>query len=430
MSTAALRQARPVGDLVERAALFLVPLLVFWITLQPLTDLRSDAVLKPAESGDLFSQIFFVALFGLSVAKLRLLGWHRIAPLVQPAYICMAGWLLVSSLLSIEPGLSLRRLALSLLVMGLVAIGLLLPRDTRQFASWIGAAALTVVALCYLAVIFVPHLAIHQTDAVIEVNLAGDWRGIYVHKSLAGPMMVMFIFIGLFLMRERRPVAGSLLLVSAGGFLLMTGAKQPTALLPIVLLMSWGAIRVRRPGVLLVVLPGLLFLYNLFLLGSVVFPTIAAIDASVMTDPTFTDRTGIWRFAIDNFLQRPIRGWGFFAFWNTGHTLFSEVGGADAYAVQASHSHNSYLDMALTTGVPGLLLTVWTVVLLPLRDYTRAKTDPARASLATLFFQIWAFCVFCGAMETLFFRRDDPIWVTLLLAIFGLRYLAERKPMA
>ena len=336
----------------------------------------------------------------------------------------------MSSLLSVDPGLSLRRLFLTLLVAGLVGIALVLPRDMRQFASWIGAAALLIVGLCYAAVIFTPHLAIHQPDAVIEANLAGDWRGIYDHKSRTGPMMVIFFFIGLFLLRERRQAMGATLTVAAGLFLLFTGAKQPISLVPIVLAMSAGAARIRRPATLLVALLALLALYNLFLVGSVVFPAIAAIDASIMSDPTFTDRTGIWRFAVASFVQHPVTGWGFFAFWNTGQTLFNEVGGADSYATHASHSHNSYLDLALTTGLPGLLLALVALVILPIRDYNRAKAHPESAAMATLFFRIWAFCVFCGAMETLFLQRDDSIWVSFLLAIFGLRFLAERRAIA
>ena len=431
MSTlAAPHRSRRVEDGIERALLFVGPMLVFWITLRPLTDLTDAAVLAPHESGDRLSQLLFLGLFAASLAKLMSLGWRRILPLAHPAYFAVAGWLLASSLFSVEPGLSLRRLALTLVVATIVGVALLMPRNARQFAGWIGAAALAVVALCYLAVILVPHLAVHQSDAVVEANLAGDWHGLYDHKSRAGPMMVIFLFVGLFLLREGRRVPGLVLAAAAAFFLLFTGAKQPIALLPFVLALSFVAARLRSPAALLVALPGLLLLYNLLLVGSAVVPAIAAIDATVVSDLTFTDRSGIWRYAIDHLLQRPVTGWGYFAFWNTGHTLFSGIGGPDGYAAQASHAHNSYLDLALTTGLPGLALALWAVVILPIRDYARARSDPARASLATLFFQIWMFCVFCGAMETLFFQRDDPVWTSFLMAAFGLRFLAERRVVA
>ena len=414
-------------DLIERAILFMAPLLVFWITLRPLTDLSNDAVLQPRETGDLFSQVLFVSLFALAIAKLVAMGGRRALPLAHPAYLSIIVWLTLSSLLSVDLSLSLRRLVLSILVMGIVGVALLLPRDVRQFSTWIGATALTVVALCYLAVILVPHLAVHQSNAVVEANLSGNWRGIYDHKSRAGPMMVIFLFIGLFLLRERRYALGGSLSALAAVFLLFTGAKQPTLLVPFILVLSWIAGRVGSRTSLVMVLLIPLALYNLFTVGSAVLPGIAAVDAKFLSDPTFTDRTGIWRFAIENVLQHPFTGWGFHAFWNTGRTLFNDVAGPDSYAVQASHSHNSYLDLALTTGFPGLLLALWALVLLPVLDYWRARQCPENARLATLFFQIWAFCVFAGAMETLFFQRDDSIWVSFLLAILGLRFLSERR---
>lgn len=417
-------------DLVERALLFLGPLLVFWITLRPLTDLSSDAVLQPHEVGDLASQLLFLGMFALSTAKLMVLGYRRMRPLVHPAYLSMLCWLFVSSLSSVEPSLSLRRLALSIVVMSLVGIALLLPRNVRQFSTWIGSAALLVVVLCYLAVIFVPHLAIHRSDAVIEANLAGNWRGIYDHKSRAGPMMVIFFFIGLFLQRERNYVLGGALIGLSGLFLLFTGAKQPLALVPFVVALSWLVGRIRSRSIIVAMLLVPVAVYNLFTVGSAVLPSIAGLDATFLPDPTFTDRIGIWRFAIESFSQRPITGWGFLGFWNTGRTLFTAIGGPDSYAVQASHSHNSYLDLALTTGLPGLLLALWAIVVLPILDYDRAKQNSGSDSLATLMFQIWMFCVFAGAMETLFFQRDDSIWVSFLLSIFGLRFLSERRPIS
>ena len=97
---------------------------------------------------------------------------------------------------------------------------------------------------------------------------------------------------------------------------------------------------------------------------------------------------------------------------------------ADSWAATASHSHNTYLDIALTTGLPGLLLTLWSLILLPISDFARARRLPENRALALLFFRIWLFVTLFGALETPFFRRDDPIWVAFLLAIFGLRFLA------
>ena len=119
-----------------------------------------------------------------------------------------------------------------------------------------------------------------------------------------------------------------------------------------------------------------------------------------MSDPSFTGRTDIWKFAVDHVAQRPITGYGFAAFWGTEQVVYGMTGAT--WANTASDAHNGYLDLALTIGIPGsALVTLWLIVL-PLFDYYRAPEEPANAALKMLFLRI---CVFAGiesCFETLF----------------------------
>lgn len=428
MTTAVSTQEPALGlALPLRAAVFVGTLFVFWITLDPLQDLSSGSVLGVSESSDLFKQVVFLSLFAIVVATLLAIGWRRILPLAHPAYAVVLGWFYLGCVFAIYPGISFRRLVLSTIVMVLAGVLPLLPRNQREFESWLGGAALVVVLLCYLAVLLAPELAIHQSDAARETNLVGDWRGLYGHKSVAGPMMVLFVIIGSFLVTRRRAILGPALLVLSGTFLLFTGAKQPQALVPIVFILSWLAMRARSLGWLFALCLGSLGLYLLFTIGSAVFPPIAAFNASLLSDPTFTGRNVIWDFAIQNFLQRPVFGHGFSGFWNTEYVRYTVQAPADSWAANASHSHDSYLDLALTTGLPGLLLAYGALIVLPILDFARARRVPENRPLALLFFRIWLFALFLASLETLFFHRDDPIWFAMLIAIFGLRYLASYR---
>lgn len=415
------------ADLVTRAVLFIGTLLVFWITLEPLKDLSDGTVLAPTESSDLFNQLLFLTLFCLSGWKLAVMGWRRILPLAHPAYGATLAWFLVGCAFAINPGISVRRLVLSVIVMAIVGVLVLLPRDRRQFEAWLGGVALTVVALCYLAVALVPHLAVHQSDAAMEVNLAGSWRGIYGHKSLAGPMMVVLLLTGTYLIAQGRLLLGPALLVFAGLFLAFTGAKQPQALVPFVFVWSWLAARTRSVRWLLALCLIPLALYLTFTVGSAAIPWVADVNRRFMTDPTFTNRTGIWDFALAHFLERPLFGYGFYGFWNTDYVRYAVDSVRNPWAALASHSHDAYLDLALTTGLPGLMLSVWALVILPIQDFARARCVAENRELALLFFRIWLFCVFLGSMETVFFQRDDALWVSFLIAIFGLRFLASYR---
>ena len=59
----------------------------------------------------------------------------------------------------------------------------------------------------------------------------------------------------------------------------------------------------------------------------------------------------------------------------------------------ADHAHNAILNLAVTTGAPGVLLAlVWTVVL-PCRDLARCLRSGADVATTNLFLRIWAFAL-------------------------------------
>jgi O-antigen ligase len=95
--------------------------------------------------------------------------------------------------------------------------------------------------------------------------------------------------------------------------------------------------------------------------------------------------------------------------------------------MNASHAHNAFLDLALTIGIPGLAIALlWTVVL-PFRDMQRAKLNGADLALTTLFTRIWLFAIYTSSFESVLFDRGDSHWFTMLVAMFGLRYLSVSR---
>lgn len=424
MSSHSLRADTISSGEFYRGILFCGSMLIFWITLEPLKDYSTQVLYGTVEGSDVWNQIVYLSLFALALATLGHLGWRRFAPMLHPAWGLTLAWFALGAVVSVNAGLSVRRLVLTVMVMVIVAVLLLLPRDRRQFETWLGGVALAVMTLCYLAIIAVPHLAIHQADAATELNLAGSWRGIYIHKSLAGPMMIIFSIIGVHLIGQKRIGLGLPLFVGSVLFLAFTGAKQAQALILFVYVWTWLASRIRSTTSLVLFCLAPLAVYLTLTVGSVMVPAAAAFNKAVMSDPTFTNRTGIWAFALEHAAQKPFFGWGFSAFWNTGLVRYGDATGQDAWKANASDSHNSYLDLALTTGVPGLAFAAIVLLVLPILDFARAKRIEANRALALMFFRIWLFGAFQGSMETLFFQRGSAFWVTLLVAILGLRYMA------
>jgi O-antigen ligase len=78
-------------------------------------------------------------------------------------------------------------------------------------------------------------------------------------------------------------------------------------------------------------------------------------------------------------------------------------------------------------GLPGVAFVLWALVAQPMTDIrsaVRAGADPALLLMLT---QIWLFGMYLSSLESFLFNRNDPIWITFLFAVFGLRYIASYR---
>ena len=127
-----------------------------------------------------------------------------------------------------------------------------------------------------------------------------------------------------------------------------------------------------------------------------------------------------WRFAFDQLAKNPWIGAGFQAFWRTSEVIYSGSN-IETWANQASDGHNDYLDVALTTGIPGLLLTIMWLVVSPVEDISRGAASGNDPALTKLFVRIWLFSIVRACLESSFFTGGNPCWFMMLVSIFGLR---------
>jgi O-antigen ligase len=190
--------------------------------------------------------------------------------------------------------------------------------------------------------------------------------------------------------------------------------------------LSFALERIHSRALCAVIIFGVLIALNMLTIGSTQFDAIKSFNDAVLSDPTFTGRNDIWLFSIESIKDRPWFGHGFGAFWETPATFFLPMTEGSQVA-SASHAHNAFLDLALTVGLPGLALAiVWTMVL-PFRDLQRCKAIGAHPELTTLFVRLWLFGVYTCSFESFLFDRGNPNWFTMLVAMFGLRYLATSR---
>jgi O-antigen ligase len=231
----------------------------------------------------------------------------------------------------------------------------------------------------------------------------------------------------LFVARVRSPIAGASIVVLSLIFLLFSFSKTAIALLPVVMIVSFIAAKV-RPALGMTAGIGGVLLLNLISIGSAYSASIRAALGTIV-DASFTGRTDIWQFALEHLAQRPITGYGFSAFWGTENVVYG-MSQSFTWASNATDAHNAYLNIALTVGVPGLLLVLVWIILLPLVDFYRQSGDRNERLLAILFFRVWLFGIYASSFESTLFQQVGEVWFVFVVAVFGLRFLSVSRVRA
>lgn len=407
------------------SALFVVVILYFWIGLSPFPSLAERAGSLPANSSNTLNQ-FVMMIISLSViAMLAFNPAVHLAVKLLGFLLVIFLWLALTGLAAPDPLFALRRLAYALLTCVCACGVLLLPRTGMHFAKLMGGCLLLVLALCYLGVFALPQRAIHQASDAVEVGLAGDWRGYFLHKNTAAAAMVYCVFLGLFIRARHSSGLGLLIIALAAVFLWNTGGKTAAAMMPAILVAAWFFERA-GPFRLLVV-GGALGLMNYILMSAAVSRSMQVLLKSYDVDPTFTDRAAIWRIALSAISNSPVTGYGFQSFWGTGAVYGGEAAMSN-WAVMAASAHNGYLELLLHGGWPLLALMLLWMVILPCRHVgiaIKRKTEPA---LTRLFIRCWLFSMFLGCLESAFLSGEQ-MWFMMLVALFGLRLQAYADPI-
>jgi O-antigen ligase len=409
------------SDRLIRNALFLATFVCVWLTASPFPDLSDASTLEPSTNASVPKQIIMIVLTGALGAFALTHQLRAIARVVTPILVVIFLWFACSAVLSLYPGLAARRLVLASIVMFHAGMFVFLPEDRIHFARLLAIGALFVLALCYAGVIFAPHFSIHQVTDVAEPQLAENWRGFFAHKNEAGSGMALLIIFGIYIFRTLSGGLGSLIVALATFFLVFTEAKSPMILLPLALVFSVVFVRLRNTAAKLIVLIGVPAVIGVLTIGSVQFAEVNTLVSELMPDPTFTGRNDIWQFSLYHIAQHPIVGFGFQAFWRTSELANSWTGlGSWDYP----HAHNGYLNIAVMTGLVGLVLTLGWVFVRPFVDHVRTPPGRADPALNLMFIQTWLFGLYLCGLESELFQNDSVVWFMTAVSIFGLRLQA------
>lgn len=403
------------------AALILIVLL---LTFSPFA--AGTLIIDPnATGGNKVNQIGYSLLGAIAVgAMLTLADPQRLRRLPGFGWGLVIFFYLLAVLNSPDKAVALRAMMFSFVavIAAITVIGL--AKNERALQNIVATSFLTILAICYFGVFAFPDAARHVGEIYEPAN-EGLWRGIYQHKNTAGPVMAAFVFAGIYLMRSGRMHLGLILTGLAMFFLIQSGSKTSAGtvflVMSIVLLPALFGFRL-----LTIVLFGLVFvIFGTFTVGSVLFPAINDIVQSISPENSYTGRVTLWEFSIGMIKSHPLTGYGLESLWGKPAIMDMERPFDSPWDIRGIvHGHNAYLDSMLELGIPGACSIFLIVIIQPVIDYMRTRRLRANILAADFFLMIIIFTALNAFMETFFFRRGDPVWMLMVLAVAGLRLTA------
>jgi O-antigen ligase len=389
---------------------------------------------------NMLSQIAFAALILLSLAgpwmtnqgdpglsQLREVGYSTIllatlvaiAPWRHPERLLVVPWPLLAALgwcglsliWALEPGVGLRRVLLTAMVLWALFAQVREIGVERAVTILRGLLALLLIAN-FVAVLVYPAVGIHPAS---DQDLANNWRGVMGQKNWAGMTCALTVLIFAF-DAAAIPIAVRIgFAVAAAFFLIFTQSATSMGVGAAALifggLFAWrtqieGQGRLAPPGWAWVPFG----IVAALCIGLALFP--AAYLEFLSDQSGMTGRYGIWTALIRAFGDRPLLGFGFGSFWDLGPDGPAAVYG-ESWVTRLSQGHNGYLDLLVQIGLPGTLLVLFATLVWPLQRLLAGGQHPARVLGAA----VMLFCLGHNFTESTLFDRDAIGQVFLMIAI-------------
>jgi O-antigen ligase len=394
--------------------IFIALIFASFTRLAPFAERHGYTSVLDTGSGDLLRQIYYIALLAFTLIISHKEKWLQM-PL---AFLVLYLWFGLTLLWSPTPLVGVRRYSLSVIVAIIIFYSLSHLSFDRIFRTLHS----VMFALIFAGLLAAPFLYARtfHIGGDTEVGVIGDFRGIFYHKNQLGIAAAIEVFLSLWYIskKDRKFWLGWVALICAVASLIISNSKTPlgfTALcIPIYFL--WVRSRLMRFVVPLTFCCMLVFsvlFYDRFI--------------EILSDPeAFTGRVYIWTRTFDIFLQNPIFGVGYLSIFQTGeHTLFA-AGSSNVFYATLAQAHNSYLEIAASTGLIGLVLLINTLNVNIFLAIPGARLDLRdEAMVATLFFLI----LLVNIQESGLGDRDYAMWIVIMIIMSALkgRYTFSRQ---
>jgi O-antigen ligase len=413
-------QSRLAGTGVLPAIAFTLFLALVFIGLEPFNPRLDVSAYGGVTRGDALRQVSYVLVFGLILfasAQAYGLAMARAVPLTIGLLLA---WCLASMLWAEQPSVVIRRAGLEVIVVLSVFLGVEAVGAQKAFAIWKWM-LLAILVVNWLSIPVIPAAKHFATE--MDTALIGNWRGLYGHKNITGAVCAITAIVFLFTRNGKGNWFGILVALAATGFLLNAHSKSSLGFLPLAAAAGLAYRYCWKDGLSRAIVTVL----GATLLLALGLATIFYADAlnKLLSDPTeFTGRSAIWAAELAFIADHPLLGSGFGTFANAGgpSPLAPYATSIDTDWVQTvSHGHNGYLQVFVTIGGVGFLLTMLGVVVSPAMRFWQLN----RSEMRPLLFALFAFTLLHNVMESDLLEGDGVSWTTMLLVIAMLRSEAQ-----
>lgn len=277
-----------------------------------------------------------------------------------------------------------------------------------------------IMILSVLFVVAIPHYGL--MGGVHE----GAVRGIYVHKNVFSPVIVLAVtvfFLKAVEAQENKWLLWGLFTLSlALGIMSRSSTALGLMFVMLVLCISYRIFRWRYELLISTILL-ILILGSAGLLWFVEFGGAELLFEALGKDATLSSRTEIWTYVWDSIQLKPWLGYGLRGFWNG-------VDGPSAYVqyamrIRVHYAHNGFLDICLSYGFIGFFLFFANFLLVTSRSLSLLRRSNAVEGFWPL---LWlTYMILTNLTEGNLSTLNSMTWALYTTLTFSLAAVSERQ---
>jgi O-antigen ligase len=370
--------------------------------------------------GDLLNQLLHLGIVTiLFFASGTTLTRRQLLPLPF-SFVLLFALCALSILWSIDPLISMRRLALTVIVCWVIfrCIGELGYARTLLIIRY----ALIALTVVNFLVVFYTDYGVHPELIGEESSVVGNWRGILPHKNIAGATCAFTVLFLTFDVKQVPRWLAWATIAASLVFLFYSQSRTSEGVLAFSLLCGW-LIRPYSANYRTVLALALVIVAGLAV--QIVSGYIDAIQTFLNDPGSLTGRAAIWPLLLEYAADHPWTGAGFGAFWQIGDKSPIWLLTDSWVAHFAGHGHNGYLDLLVTIGIPGLVAAVLTLLLWPLARLllSLSISKPSRSLLLS----VLVFCAGHNLSESSLLNGSAAVQVFLVITVALIYYQSNNS---